>query len=70
MKRVIYNFFVKYFLPKHRLAPDQMIEDMAGNKYRIEVCYYSMDLQPVVIASDVEGNLRSFPENHIEALDD
>lgn len=69
IKTYIYRLFVKHFMPKHNLLPDQYIEDMAGTRYRIEACYYTTDLKPIVIASDVDGNLRSFPENHIEAID-
>lgn len=70
MRSLIYSLFVKYFLPKHKLAPDQIIEDMAGTRYKVEVCYYTTDLQPVVVASDAKGEMRSFPESHIEAIND
>lgn len=66
MKQIFFNLFVKYFLPKHTLHVGEYIKDLAENKYRIEAVYYDIKLEPIIIASDVNGAMRSFPERGLE----
>ena len=61
MRNLIYNLFVKYFLPKHELVVGEYIEDLAGSKYLVEATYYDINLNPLIIAVDENGQLRSFP---------
>lgn len=70
MKTYIYNLFVKYFLPKHKLAQDQMIKDISGELHRIEALFYTKDLKPIYVVSDKNGRIKSFPETVVEVVND
>ena len=70
MKNLIYRLFVKYFLPKHNLTQDQYIEDMAGERYRIDACYYTEKLTPIYIVTDKNGQIRSFPQEIVGEVND
>ncbi len=65
---LIYNFFVKYFLPKHKLTVGEYIADLAGQKYKIEATYYDINLKPLIIAINEDGQFRSFPIVEIQKI--
>lgn len=68
IKKFIYKYFVEYFLPKHSLFVGEYIKDLTGARYRVEAIYYSIELEPVIVAADIEGRLRSFPQRGLERV--
>lgn len=68
IKNFIYRIFVKYFLPRHRITIGEYIQDMSDRKYRVEATYYDTKLNPILIAVDEKGVMRSFPEKGIDKV--
>lgn len=69
MKNWIINKFIAWFLKKHTFAVSQVIEDMNGNKFVIEGCFYNERLEPILICMDIDTNqMCSLEDNKIEKV--